>query len=106
MRTHPFWTPPPLPPSLPFCPQSNWLIDFIQWVGDNNASDITSTGGCSNPYVGATSGPLTNYDPPQQLAGCVSAASFYALFNQVSGDSMGAGPTVLFLRLSSVFVAF
>ncbi|KAJ9525687.1 hypothetical protein QJQ45_003506 [Haematococcus lacustris] len=66
---------------------SPWLIRFLKFAQDANATIALPNNNCYNPLVGKITGNLVDVITPVVITGCVPQASFYTLFRQVA--SMG-----------------
>lgn len=70
--------------------QGNWLIEFIHYVEANHPTvALVNASGCSNPFVGRTSGDLGEFVSPKPIGGCVPEASFYGLLEQFLVSARG-----------------
>ncbi|KAJ9526088.1 hypothetical protein QJQ45_009538 [Haematococcus lacustris] len=68
---------------------SPWLIRFLKFAQDANATVALPNNNCYNPLVGKVTGNLADVITPVVITGCVPQASFYTLFRQWSATRRG-----------------
>ncbi|KAL6764059.1 patched [Haematococcus lacustris] len=68
---------------------SPWLIRFLKFAQDANATVALPNNNCYNPLVGKITGNLVDVITPVVITGCVPQASFYTLFRQWSATRRG-----------------